>query len=155
MADDVAGRLLDPSTQAMTAARIAIRRGTPIDEIRIRPCRCFAEGASPLTRPDCRGACEDAVLYVARAIEEFAGGATREALNIISQLEQRIVFENAEHDLDLMRKTATLFSEAYYTAEAARKALALELRRLHDGQPDGHQRPRPLGLVSAEPLTGD
>lgn len=56
---------------------------------------------------------------------------------------------------EMAEREAAIWRAEYHTQYARAEALSLELRRLRDGQPDGHQRPRQPGLVSSEPVVGD
>jgi hypothetical protein len=60
-----------------------------------------------------------------------------------------------ETELVRQRISNALLQDDHDKHYARAEALSLELRRLRDGQPDGHQRPRQQGLASSEPVVGD
>ncbi len=81
------------------AARNAIRRGAGAGEA-IPKCRCFQDGsAAIMSRPDCNGACEDAVEHVAQAIARARVERIAELEAALSDLHNEC--EHAGHDRDL------------------------------------------------------
>jgi hypothetical protein len=64
-----------------------------------------------------------------------------------AEVEKRRAFET---ELVRQRISNALLRDDHDRHYARAEALSLELRRLRDGQPDGHQRPRQPGLVSSD-----